>query len=90
MSFPAILPGEPPWSPSEQAILLDFLRSPVGQLFLRSLFFRRPLVTEARDREARNIQADTLAGYDECIAEILRLSEGRPLSTADQAAQSKS
>lgn len=90
MSFPSILPGEPPWSASEQAILLDFLRSPVGQLFLRSLLYRRPAVTEAKDRDVRIMQSDTLAGYDECFAEILRLSEGRPLSTADQSAQSKS
>lgn len=88
--IPPILPGEPNWSEAEAALLRGFIQQPIGQLFLRTLFFRRPAVTERRDRETRNIQSDALAGYDECFAEILNLAEGKPLSAADKSAQTKS
>lgn len=88
--FPRLLPGEPHWTASEQAALRDFLSTVIGQLFLQTMIWRRPLVNERHDRDVRIMQSDTLAGYDEAFSTILNLAESQQLTSADRSAQTQS
>jgi hypothetical protein len=88
--FPPLLPGEPAWGEAESARLREVLREPIGQLLLRRLLYERPEVTERSNRDARNIQSDTRAGFEACIASILNLADPQPLSAADRGSQTKS
>ncbi len=88
--FPKLLPGEPAWGGGEEANLREYLMTPMGQRFLQKLIFLRPDVTERRDRAVRNIQSDTRAGYEECLAQIFQLADSPPLTAADRASQSRS
>lgn len=75
--FPPLLPGTPVWQENDAAGLREFIAKPLGQLFLRQLFYLRPLVT-SRQPDERRIQQDELTGYDACFAEIIRLAEAAP------------
>ena len=88
--FPRLLPGEPYWTASEQSVLLEFLQTVVGQRFLQSMLWRRPLVSNRLDRDVRIMQSDTLAGYDEAFTTILHLAESQHLTSADRSAQTQS
>ena len=72
--FPPPLPGAPVWQENDAAGLREFIAKPLGQLFLRQLFYLRPIVT-SRVPDDRRIQQDELTGYDACFAEIIRLAE---------------
>lgn len=74
--LPALLPIEPSWEEQDAAGLRTFLAAPLGQLFLRSLIYRRPMVAGS-DPEKRRIQSDERAGFEACLSEILSLAASK-------------
>jgi hypothetical protein len=83
--LPALLPGEPGWTPTDSEGLRAFLLTPTGQHFMRRLLYARPSIPSEGER--RRIRQDEHTGFEGCIAEILDLAEPTPLTDEDRSAQ---
>lgn len=70
-----LLSVRPDWTEQDSAELREFLNKNggLGQKFFNSLLFSRPEVT-GYDPERRRVQSDERAGYEACIAEMIRLA----------------
>jgi hypothetical protein len=86
--IPALLPGEPNWTQSDNEGLRAFLLTPTGQHFLRRLLFARPFVPDS-PADIRRVRQDERTGWEGCLAEVLNLAEPIPLSEEDLSAQTK-
>lgn len=85
-TFPSLVAGEPRWDVGQAAALRDFITTPSGQSFLRQMIYLRPLVQEMTNPFKRQVQQDTRSGFEQAIAEILRLAEPPTSSQADERA----
>ena len=66
--------SRPVWEANDAADLRVILANPLGQKMLAMLLDKRPDVT-GFDPEQRRIQSDTRSGFEDCITEILHLTQ---------------
>jgi len=81
-----LLSVRPEWTEQDRAELRQFLSGSFGQKYFNSLLFSRPEVS-GYNPEQRRVQSDERAGYEGCIAEMLRMAE--PSVIHDQGKQEK-
>jgi len=72
---------EPIWTADQAATLRQFFNTPTGQLFLRTVFYRRPTVSPLPSGPAATIdparraaESEQLAGYERAFQELLSLT----------------
>ena len=86
--LPRLYSVRPEWTQQDSAEFRLFIATPLGQRFFNSLLFSRPEVV-GYDPDQRRVQSDERAGYEACIAEMLRLSDPVPLSSNDLSVQTR-
>jgi hypothetical protein len=69
-----LLSVRPEWTEQDAAELRQFLSGPFGQKYFNSLLFSRPEVA-GYNPEQRRVQSDERAGFEACLAEMLRLAD---------------
>ena len=74
VALPVLLPFEPKWDEKEAAEMRAWLMAPLGQRALQRLIYFRPLVT-GTEPDKRRVLSDERAGFEACIAELMRLAE---------------